>query len=224
MQDRAASVVSRFDAVIFDFDGLIVDTEWPAFITVQRAFEEHGATMTIEEWSGRIGQGEDQRRPWTELLEDKVGPIDHVAVAAKRRLPKDELTDEQPLLPGVVETLDWADNAALALAVASSSPSSWVEPHLEARGIHHRFRAIRTRDHVVSTKPAPDVFLSAAEALGVDPTRALVFEDSVNGVVAAKAAGMTAVAVPNRITASSNFAAADLVLESLLHFRAADLV
>ena len=201
------------DAVIFDFDGLIVDTEWPAFSTAADVFRDHGCELTVEQWAHRIGRGDNGR--WTDLLAAAVGAIDHEVIDAERRFRKNELTDAQPPLPGVIEQLDAADALGLATAVASSSPTDWVERHLRRVGLHHRFRAVRTRDHVPRAKPWPDVFLAAAEAIEVDPARVVVFEDSVHGVAAAKRAGMVCIAVPNRITAGGDFSAADAVVASL---------
>ena len=202
------------DAVIFDFDGLILDTEWPAFISVVEVFEAHGAELPLVEWQHRIGRGDNA--PWPALLEQALGrALDHDELTERRRERKDALTDANPIQPGVVELLDQAESLGLAKAVASSSPISWVGRHLDRLGIHDRFGAVRTQDDVARTKPWPDVFLAAASALGVAPERAVVFEDSHNGVVAAKEAGMFCVAVPNRITEGLDFSDADLVVTSL---------
>lgn len=202
------------DAVIFDFDGLILDTEWPAYVTVAEVFEAHGSTMPLDRWQSRIGRGDNA--PWTELLAADLGDeIDHDALLEHRRVRKDRLTEANPLQPGVLELLDAAEAHGLRTAVASSSPLTWVGRHLERHGILERFGAVRTVDDVENAKPWPDVFLAAGAALGVAPERSIVFEDSHNGVVAAKAAGMFCVAVPNRVTAGLDFSAADLVVESL---------
>lgn len=204
------------DALVFDFDGLILDTEWPAYVTVAAAFEAHGSEMSLERWQDRLGRGDNL--PWTEMLAADVGPIDHEEVESTRRERKNAITDAQPLQPGVVDLLDEADREGLAVGVASSSPMSWVDRHLERHGIRSRFATVKTRDLVERAKPWPDLFLSACEALGVDPSRSLAFEDSVHGVTAAKAAGLYCVAVPNRVTAISDFSHADLVVSSLTDF------
>lgn len=201
------------DALIFDFDGLIVDTEWPAFITAADECAAHGVELTLHTWQHRIGRGDNG--PWTELLDGVVEARHHVALDERRRSRKNVLTDQQPVLPGVVELLDHATRRGLATAVASSSPSDWVRRHLERVGLTERFHAVRTRDDVARAKPWPDLFLAAAQALDVDPTRAIALEDSVHGVAAAKDAGMTCIAVPNRITAGGDFARADMVVSSL---------
>jgi HAD superfamily hydrolase (TIGR01509 family) len=205
--------VRSVHALIFDFDGLIVDTEWPAYVTAKDECEAHGLELTLAAWQRRIGRGDNE--PWTALLDGIVDPSRQALIDERRRIRKDILTDAQPVLPGVVELLGQAGGLGLATAVASSSSLDWVARHLARVGLGDRFQAVRTRDDVVRAKPWPDLFLAAAEALGVDPARSIALEDSVHGVTAAKQAGMFCVAVPNRITAGGDFGAADLVLGSL---------
>lgn len=204
------------EAVVFDFDGLILDTEWPAFKTVADAFAAHGSEMTIERWQDRLGRGDN--KPWTEMLVADVGVIDQDSIERHRRDRKNAMTEQQPILPGVMRLLDQADQLRISAGVASSSPLSWVGGHLDRLGITGRFATIKTRDDVVKGKPWPDVFLAACDALGADPMNSLAFEDSVHGVTAAKAVGMVCVAVPNRVTALGDFSHADLVLGSLSEF------
>ncbi len=214
------------DALLFDFDGLILDTEWPAYVTVADTFVDHGVEMPLDRWQTRIGRGDNE--PWINLLIDHVGEdmtgADWSSVEAARDERKNAMTDASSIQPGVMELLADAERMGLRKAVASSSPWSWVGRHLQRLGIHDRFGAIRTADDVAQTKPWPDVFLAASNALGVEPHRCIVFEDSHHGVAAAKAAGMYAVAVPNRITASADFSAADLLVSSLADVDLAALV
>jgi len=171
------------DAFVFDFDGLIVDTEWPAYVSVRDQFAAHGVELSLVQWQARIGRGDNP--PWTVLLEEQVGAIDVDAVEEARRTHKNELTDAQPVLPGVVSLLDQAKSRGLGVAVASSSPSTWVRPHLERRGLLDRFAAVWTRDMVSRGKPWPDLFLAASGALDAKPERTVAFEDSVHGVTGA---------------------------------------
>ena len=128
---------------------------------------------------------------------------------------------------GVSDLLDAADAARVPAAVASSSASDWVVPHLDRLGLRHRFRAVVTRDDVggdsARTKPAPDLFLAAAAALRADPARCVVLEDSPNGVAAGRAAGMAVVAVPGPMTRTLDVEAADLVAASLADLDIASL-
>ena len=126
-----------------------------------------------------------------------------------------ELLNDAPVLPGVVDYLDAADRRGMKLAVASSSSRDWVEGHLTRLGLIQRFEAICTKDDVPRVKPDPALYLLAAERLGVSVQRALVLEDSRNGLLAAKAAGVRCVVVPNAVTSGLNFDEADYWLMSL---------
>jgi HAD superfamily hydrolase (TIGR01509 family) len=202
------------DAFIFDFDGLIVDTEWCEFNAIAQQFERYGQIYAVEHFQQFVGSA--WPKGWTQELIDVVGePLDPALLDAQRRLRRDELLDTAGVLPGVVELLELAQANGVALAVASSSSRDWVEPHLERLGLRSRFAAVLTRDDVEQAKPAPDLFSAAARALDVRASKTIVFEDSFNGCTAAKAAGMVCVVAPNRITASQDFAHADLVVPSL---------
>jgi putative hydrolase of the HAD superfamily len=117
--------------------------------------------------------------------------------------------------PGVVALLEQASEAGVRLGVASSSPRDWVEGHLAERGLRHHFEVVFSRDDVERAKPDPALFRIATEALGAEPARTVALEDSHHGVSSAKAAGLWAVACPNRITSGLDFSHADLVVGSL---------
>ncbi len=119
----------------------------------------------------------------------------------RRRRREMELVSAQPVLPGVRDWLDAARPSGLRTGVASSSPRSWVEPHLERLGLRPLFDTVCTRDDVTTAKPAPDLYLLAADRMGVEPQRCVAVEDSVTGVRAAMAAGCVTVHVPNPVTA-----------------------
>jgi HAD superfamily hydrolase (TIGR01509 family) len=130
----------------------------------------------------------------------------------------------QPPLPGVLDTLRAARRLGLRLAVASSSPHRWVDGHLARLGLTDFFEAVKCSDDVARTKPEPELYLSALDALGVSPLEAIALEDSPNGVKAARRAGLFVVAIPNPVTAQLTFegeslrlaSMADLSLEALL--------
>lgn len=200
-------------AVIFDFDGTILDTETPAFEAWREAYARRGAVLDLELWRGAIGS-HGAFDPCAHLAELTGRPVDPDEIRAEVRPRARELNDRE-LLPGVEARLDEARELGLALAVASSSSSAWVETWLEDLGLDGRFACVCGRDHVERVKPAPDLFLLAARRLGAEPAACLVFEDSPNGVLAARSAGMRCVAVPNAMTRESEFPGAELVLESM---------
>lgn len=203
----------RPDAVVFDFDGLVLDTEWCEYATVADVFAAHDEELSLELWKSFIGSTDHPH--WADILEEQLGrPIDRAEWVPARRLANRECTRGLDLQPGVLALLDALAAAEVPLAVASSSPADWVVGHLRERGLVDRFRHVCTGDEVLRTKPDPALYLLACERLGVDPERAVAVEDSVNGVHAARAAGMAVVAVPSSLTAGMDFAAADLVVDS----------
>lgn len=203
-------------ALIFDFDGLIVDTETPAFESWRSMYAQHGHELALDQWQAALGRGTGHGFDALAQLGVLVGDgFDPETVLARRMELKHAMSLEQPLLQGVEQILAEARSLGLPCAVASSSGRAWVEGWLQHHNILHEFRCVRTADDVQATKPAPDLFLSAAACLGAAPEQCLVFEDSPNGVQAARAAGMRSVAVPGAIAGLLPPPPADLVLPSL---------
>ena len=209
------SVAGRLRALVFDFDGLICDTETSSFETAREIYAEHGVELTVAQWQTRIGT---HARHWLADLESAIGPLsDRDALTERRRVAHHERLLAEETRPGVADFTSRAIDAGLVLAVASSSPLYWVSDHLERLGLLDRFAAISTCENGVPAKPAPTVYRRALEAVGADASEAAAFEDSPNGVAAAKAAGLFCVAVPNRMTTGLDLSAADIVVESFLH-------
>jgi HAD superfamily hydrolase (TIGR01509 family) len=201
-------------ALVFDFDGLILDTEVPVFTAWSETYQRHGQRLSPEFWASIIGYGLDHFDPLADL-ERRVGrPIDRDAVQAARRQRQMELTLALDILPGVREWRQQAVERGLRLGVASSSGRSWVLGHLERLGLDG-WDCVRCGDDVARTKPAPDLYLAVLDCLGVAPDEAVAVEDSGVGVEAAKAAGLYCVAVPSSLTSGHDFRRADLVLRSL---------
>jgi HAD superfamily hydrolase (TIGR01509 family) len=205
-------------ALVFDFDGLILDTEVPVFTAWSETYERHGQRLSPEFWATIIGYGADRFDPLADL-ERRVGrPIDRDAVQVARRQRQLELTLALEILPGVREWRHEAADRGVRLGVASSSGRSWVTGHLERLGLDG-WDCVRCGDDVERTKPAPDLYLAALDCLGVTPEEAVAVEDSRVGVEAAKVAGLFCVAVPSSLTAGHDFSRADLVLRSLAEVR-----
>jgi HAD superfamily hydrolase (TIGR01509 family) len=211
-------------AIIFDFDGLIVDTEGPIFAVWQRIYRERGHDMPRERWQGLIGTATGPFNPVVDLGQ-RTGKV-HTSeeLNALERLYYREATLSQKLLPGVDRYLVEAGELGLKTAIASSSSREWVVEHLDRFGIAARFDAIVCRDDVKVTKPDPALYLSALQRLECDAREAIALEDSSNGIRAAKAAGIFCVAVPNPMTADLDLSAADLRLESLTAMSLRDLI
>lgn len=202
-------------AVIFDFDGLMVDTEWPAFTAWSEIYREHGQTLDLKEWVACVGATYASFDPVARLAELTGRTFEREALTQDKERRKQEECNRLGALPGVVDRLKEAKDLGVRVAVASSSSLGWVDGHLSRLGIKHHIEMIRTRDHVTRVKPHPDLYLAAADALKVAPADCVVFEDSLNGVKAAKAAGMTCYAIPNRVTHLLDFAEADGRYDSL---------
>jgi putative hydrolase of the HAD superfamily len=202
-------------ALLFDFDGLILDTEGPVYEAWRDDYRAHGHELPLEVYAACVGSDFNRFDPKSHL-ESLVGyAIDWPEHDRSRELRALERVHRLDPLPGVGALLDEAAAAGVPCAVASSSPRSWVEGHLSRLGLLERFAATRCLDDVAAPKPAPDLFLAAAAALGVAPGEALVLEDSRNGLLAARAAGIACVVVPNRVTAHLDFGGAALVAGSL---------
>lgn len=215
-----ASTSRRTQLVIWDFDGTILDTEWPAYEAARQEYERLDVELSFTAWQDTIGSA--RHEPWWEVLRRAAGGLgepDDVVLGRYRTL-KNELTDSYDLLPGVRPTFDLLAERSVRTAVASSSPLSWVERHTRRHQLWHHFVSVATQTDVGAerTKPNPDLFLLAAERADVDPESCVVIEDSAHGVTAARSAGMRVVAVPNRITTGQDFSGADLVLGSLTEF------
>lgn len=201
-------------ALLFDFDGLLFDTETPDFETWADLYREHGLTLDHARWLQGVGTY-GAFDACDELVGLLGGAGDRAGLQARFRERYHAHCAQAPLLPGVVALLDAARAVNLPAAVASSSDRAWVEGWLAHHGIRDFFRCIRTRDDVLHVKPAPDLFLSAAACLGVPPAEALVFDDSPNGMRAAAAAGMRCVAVPIALNAAIELPPVTLKLRSL---------
>ena len=205
---------TAIQALIFDFDGLILDTETPDFQSWQETYQAYGASISFAEWArwiGTMGTFDPYR-----YLEQQLGhPVDRAAVRARRRARFDELMAEQAVLPGVLEYVREAGRLGLKLGIASSSPREWIVSRLGPLGLASYFAAVSSGDDVECTKPDPAVYLAALAALGVEAHQAIALEDSPNGILAAKRAGIYCVAVPNALTRQLSFDYADLYLDSL---------
>jgi HAD superfamily hydrolase (TIGR01509 family) len=211
--------------IIFDFDGLIVDTEWPVYQSWLEIFDSYEAELPLDQWTSIIGVSSHEHFDPFELIEQQTGhPLDRSNLGPKRFDRELELAYAQPILPGVKETITAAKMLNLKLGVASSSDRDWVEGHLARIDLLKYFQVVHTADDVEQAKPDPALFILALQSLGLSPTEAIVLEDSPNGVRAAKDAGIFTVAVPNPLTINLNLDRADLILGSLADMSLADII
>jgi HAD superfamily hydrolase (TIGR01509 family) len=210
-------------AIVFDFDGLILDTEEPVYRSWLEVYKAHGEELPFERWVQIVGSTTEGFHP-QHHLEERLGRPLPKDVLDRRIDRRTEMILANKVLPGVVRHLDAAREKGLKLGVASSSTREWVMGHLARLGILERFQCLRCRDDVAHAKPEPDLYLAVLDCLGVEAKDAIAIEDSPNGVAAAKRAGMRCVAIPNSITALLDLTQADVTLTSLADVAPADLL
>jgi HAD superfamily hydrolase (TIGR01509 family) len=200
-------------AIVFDFDGLIVDTENPGFISWEELYQEFGATLSIDDWryaTGYVG-GFD---PGIHLEQILGRRLDWSQLMPKREARNWELTLQAKVLPGIEQLLLSARERRLRVGVASNSENGWVEGGLRRLGLRDHVDIVVSRDMVMNPKPAPDIYLKTVQTLQVEPSQAVALEDSEPGCRAAKRAGLKAVAIPNRFSERQDLTIADLIVKS----------
>ncbi|MFC5101328.1 HAD-IA family hydrolase [Kibdelosporangium philippinense] len=206
---------------MFDFDGLLMDTESTQLESWQYEWRQHGLELDVATFFADHGGDVSELRYAT--LASAVGAgYDRVSSHARRVAYRDSLNAVLQFRPGIQAWLDAA--SGFRLAVASSSPASWVLPLLEQSGYRSRFEVVACGDEVSAHKPDPAVYYLALERLGIVASEAMAFEDTPHGVAAAKAAGLRCVAIPNPHTDASLLGAADRVLGSAEEMTLAEVI
>ena len=201
--------------IIFDFDGVLVDTEWAIYQSWVHLYAREGQEISIATYSPCLGAGYSHWDPAAHLekLTGKTYDWDVETPARQSMLEAD--LERMGLMPGALELLDWCQTQGIALTVASSSSRRWVQGWLEKLGIYARFAGVFTRTDGYPVKPDPALFLPAQHCMGLNREECLIIEDSENGTIAARNAGIPCVAIPNRMTASCDFSRAAFRADSL---------
>jgi HAD superfamily hydrolase (TIGR01509 family) len=207
-------------ALVFDFDGLIVDTETPLIDAYAAVHLTHGVPFDRSLFIRNVGHADYAFDPWHGFSPH----ADRAALEVERRATKDELLLQQPILPGVVDLLEAARLAKLKIGIASNSEHTWVEPHLRRLGLHAYFDFFACREDAASPKPEPDLYRLVLNTFGLRGREAIAFEDSHTGSIAARRANLYVVAAPNTSTAHHDFSHVDLKVNSLADVTLADLV
>lgn len=202
------------EAILFDFDGTLVDTEWAIYSAWLRTYQRYGQDLPIEVYVQCIGSDFQTWSPQTHLEELTGRSFDWEQMGAERQVEIESELSEQGPFEGARELLSTLAGKT-RLAVVSSSSHRWVDGWLERLELASYFERVTCRGDAPRIKPAPDLYLASAEALGIAAENCHVVEDSLNGVRSAKSAGMTAYAIPNRITTVSDFREADAVYQTL---------
>jgi HAD superfamily hydrolase (TIGR01509 family) len=202
-------------ALIFDFDGTILDTETPEFDGWSELYAQHNAILELSEWSKAIGT-------WGAFdpiahLEQLLGKeLDRATLEAEVRVRVHARIAQARIIPGVLDTLNLAKSAGIRVSVASSSSRKWVVGNLERLGLIDRFESFSTQDDVSVVKPNPELYVHALKSLHLEPDVCIAIEDSPNGSKAGLAAGLRVLAVPNSVTKTLKFPAGVIKRSSLL--------
>jgi HAD superfamily hydrolase (TIGR01509 family) len=190
-------------AVVFDFDGLMIDSESEIAACIIEVLRVRRITLAIEEIAHLFGST-DEDAEWERVLA-AVGDV----TLAELRVEVDAVlparVDALPLLPGVIEVLDAAQRAGWRTGIATGQERHRLDQHLARFGLRGRFDVIVTRREVPRGKPAPDIYLEVADRLGVAPSECLALEDSLPGYLSARAAGMSVIVCPSPVTAGCAF-------------------
>lgn len=203
--------------LIFDFDGLILNTELAEKLVWDKMFSAIGKEFDITSHRESIGSfGIHPYKPHEVLAEAIGDPSQSKTIRTIATNQMIDLVSTWTCMPGVTEVMSQAKLLGIKTAIGSSSPFLWVNTHLMRLELWDKFDTIVTLDDVEACKPSPDIFLKVLERLDVSPKDALVLEDSANGVLAASRAGIRSVAIPNEITCLQKFPGACEILNSLL--------
>jgi HAD superfamily hydrolase (TIGR01509 family) len=202
-------------AIIFDFDGTIIDTEMVWYRAFRDAYQVHGVDLSVQMYAPCIGTGHERFNPFEYLVTDLHLPIDLPSFRKEVEVRHAELMEAQEMREGVMDYLEGARLHGLKIGMASSSQRKWVEHFLQRLKIRDYFECISTADDVLRVKPDPEVYRHALACLGVEAQETIAVEDSPNGAKAAKASGVYCLLVPGPLTASLEFGPVDRRLNAL---------
>lgn len=211
--------MERIKAVLFDMDGVLVNTEPVHYRMWKEAFRNRGLEVSYDVYKGCIGTTDDYLMDliWEHYGRDFRGDkkLLEERMAIEKRVPKEE---SFPEMPGVREMLQKLHEAGFLLAIASSSPISRIETAVDYIGIRRYFSLLNSGENVARSKPAPDIYLDTAKKLGVEPAECVVLEDSGNGSIAAVSAGMACVGLRNPDSGDQDLEKAKVIIRELCEF------
>ena len=216
--------MTHIKAIVFDFDGLILDTETTDFEAWQAIYRAHGVELRLSMWLPIIGDATQNFTIEQHLVELTGQPIDRPEVRKRQLALHLEMLEDAVPMPGVENYIHEAKRLGIRIGVASGSRRSWVVDRLDRLGLADHFETIVCRDDVGRAKPDPAAYIAAVENLGTNPDQALALEDSPPGVKAAKRTGLFCVAVPGPMTKNHSFHEADMRMESLVEMPLQELL
>jgi HAD superfamily hydrolase (TIGR01509 family) len=201
--------------IIFDFDGVILDTETIDYHIVNEIYMENGVMLPLDLWQQRIGGDKNNFDPYDYLINCTTNNLDKIELKKYKKLKYQQRIVNEELLPGVLSLLEETKKKKIRVGLASSSPRERIVDLLIKFNILEYFSCIVTAEDVDKVKPYPDLYLNTLELMKVDPQYVIAIEDSPTGAIAAKNAGLFCVIVPNEVTKRLTFQEVDLRLNSL---------
>lgn len=211
-------------AIIFDFDGTIIDTETAWYIVFKNAYKEYGVDLSLETYSQCLGTNLTTFNPYTYLKTHHNISID--LEEFKKSIQNDyaKLIEKEALRPGILNLLQEAKQEGLKIGLASSSHREWIDKFINLLGLEGYFECYCTADTVKNVKPNPELYLQALEQLGVQANEAIAIEDSPNGARAAVTAGLHTIVIKNTLTKQLQFGQGHHTIASLEHYKLHDLI
>lgn len=205
----------RPKGIIFDFDGVLVDTEWAIYQSWVHLYAREGQEISIATYAPCLGAGYSHWDPAAHLEKLTGKTYDWAIETPARQAMLEADLERMGLMAGAAELMDWCEEQGIGMAVASSSSRRWVQGWLEKLDIYHRFAGVFTRTDGYPVKPDPALFHAAQQCLGLQRDECLIIEDSENGTIAARNAAIPCVAIPNRMTSASDFSRAARQFDTL---------
>ena len=202
------ATMRRPKGIIFDFDGVLVDTEWAIYQSWVHLYAREGQEISIATYAPCLGAGYSHWDPAAHLEKLTGKTYDWEAETPARQAMLEADLERMGLMEGAAELFSWCREQGIGLTVASSSSRRWVQGWLEKLGIYELFDGVFTRTDGYPVKPNPALFLAAQQCLGLEKEDCLIIEDSENGTIAAQNAAIPCVAIPNRMTENSDFSRA----------------
>lgn len=208
--------------ILFDFDGLILDTETPIFQAWQEMYRKYGEELILEDWAEILGKSVEEMEPLKDFFRDLDSDNDQQSILEQISRRELELVEKQRPLPGAIELIQKASEGGLKLGIVSSSDLKWVRTHLQRLRLENYFDDVSCADEVSEAKPDPALYHLGLKKMNLTPEKVVVLEDSPYGILSAKRAGLYCIAVPNQITRQlpyyKNGGTPDLILDSLHSF------
>ncbi|URN94849.1 MAG: HAD family hydrolase [Candidatus Pristimantibacillus lignocellulolyticus] len=211
-------------AIVFDFDGLIIDTETLEYEVLQQIYKEYEVELLIETYAQNIGTNMGEFNPYTNLADLSKQDLDAQFIKTLHRERLHLVLPSLVLREGVMDYIHQAKQMNMKIALATSSNRKWIDEFFTRYDLHQYFDYICTSDDVTNVKPNPELYLRALSLLGVEGHEAIAFEDSHNGSLAAVAAGIHCVAVPNPVTQHFTFEHCSLILTSMAQFTLSEVI